>query len=183
MKRVISLAVILMLLATSCDLVPASTSTKSVSINGEYSLDVPTFLKKATDLNDEASLQMQNGFREFYVVVLDEPVEDITQALALGLIEEEYSNGITGYSELVSSNLMESLTYSKNTEITDLSINTFDAQVFEIEGEISDIEVYYNYHVVQAQEKYYQIICWTLLGRKEKYKESMNKIAESFQLL
>jgi hypothetical protein len=42
---------------------------------GDYSLGIPTYMTKATTLNDEASLQFQNLFKETYVIVIDENKE------------------------------------------------------------------------------------------------------------
>ena len=52
---------------------------KSISINNEYSVKLPKHMKEAKNLNDEASLQYQNIFKEVYFVVIDEPIEEFKE--------------------------------------------------------------------------------------------------------
>src|SRR5690606_17492499 len=48
----------------------------TVSINDQYQIDIPKFMKSTTGLNDEAALQYQNIYREVYTIIIDEPKDE-----------------------------------------------------------------------------------------------------------
>ena len=47
-----------------------SVALTPVSINDQYSMSVPEYMSKASSLNEGASLQYQNLFKEAYVIVM-----------------------------------------------------------------------------------------------------------------
>ena len=65
--------------------------------------------------------------------------------------------------------------------IKDSKINGLDSKMFEIETKIDDLDVYYALNVIQGKDSYYQVYSWTLLERKDKYKDVLNEILISFQ--
>src|SRR5690606_19347366 len=112
----------LMLLFFSCDIINNNDKTeklsddavKEVNINNEYSILLLKYLKKTANLNENASLQYQNIFRETYVIVIDAPKEEyITLFKELELYEE----GLTPFENYVKfqnehfSNSIEELIY------------------------------------------------------------------------
>ena len=45
---------------------------KEVKVNDKYILSVPDYLTPCADLNQQASLQLQNLDEDFYLIVIDE---------------------------------------------------------------------------------------------------------------
>src|SRR5688572_26412269 len=58
----------------------AKTELETVTVEGNYSMGVPKFMTQAKSLNDEASLQYQNIFKETYVIVIDENKQEFIDA-------------------------------------------------------------------------------------------------------
>lgn len=72
MKIKITIAVLSLLLLASC----GGEVTRTVKIGGRYQLKLPTDLTETKGLNDDASLEYQNAFKELYVVAIDESKAD-----------------------------------------------------------------------------------------------------------
>ena len=66
---------------------------KKVDVDSlNYTMEVPDKMTPATALNASASLQYSNPFKNQYVIVINEPKEDITEALKmLGMYDEKKS--------------------------------------------------------------------------------------------
>ena len=132
MKKVIlSLLVIVTLI--SCG---PSDKKQTVKIENKYSLTIPAFLTKAKGLNEEASLQYQNGRKEFYVIVIDDDKEVLVKALEENGLSDTYSNDIKGYSELLLKGFENNINVSKKSEIKDTVINNMKARLINMNGNV-----------------------------------------------
>lgn len=163
-------------LFTSC---ASEDGVEVVKFQEKYSLTVPTFLTKVNNLNDDASLQYQHAFKEFYLIVIDEAKSEFENALDIYDLNGSYSQDLSGYSNLVLENFSG---YSKS-DIQDVFINNLPAKTFTWEENIDGIDVYYAVAIVEGKENYYQIMTWTLANRKLRYKDRMNQILNSFNEL
>ena len=52
---------------------------KKVEINHEYQVSIPKYMRKTNSLNDDASLQCQNIFKETYLIIIDEPKDEFIE--------------------------------------------------------------------------------------------------------
>ena len=66
MKKIYFLFITLVLLSCSKE-----EEFKKIEVKN-YALQLPSYLSKTNDLNEDASLQYQNPFRELYIIVIDE---------------------------------------------------------------------------------------------------------------
>ena len=149
---------------------------QTVKIDNKYTLSIPAFLTRAKGLNDEASLQYQNGRKEFYVIVLDEPKAYLKKALEENELTETYSNDVKGYSELLLKGFETNISLSKKSKMMDTVINNMPARLININGSVDNISAYYSIAYVEGKERYYQVMVWTLSKFEKEYKDKMNQI-------
>ncbi len=161
-----------------------SDKTQKVEIESRYSLDLPDFLTKTSGLNDNASLQYQNLTKEFYIIVIDESIEEFNEAIEEN---EEYLDyylpDFAGYSEFVYDLIIESLYTYESTEWKELKINNLNARQIGINGKISGLDVFYHYTIIEGAKDYYQVLIWTLKDKMEEHKPYMEQIVNSFKEL
>ncbi|WP_123924601.1 hypothetical protein [Flavobacterium sp. WLB] len=86
MKKIISLLFLVAL--SSCDQNHSNEKFEKKTVENKYSLSVPESLGVTTELNDQASLQLQNQFDEFYVIVIDELKSDFLNAIENNLLTQ-----------------------------------------------------------------------------------------------
>lgn len=171
MKKIIPLCLFYLLL--SCN----SKKAETVTINNKYSVELPGFLSKATNLNEEASLQYQNIFKEFYVIVLDEPKKvliDIADDLAV-------EPNLESYFSVLKSGMEETFDNVAFIDIKDTKINGLKAKTFAVTGNVEGIDAYYKIAYIEGKDSYYQILTWTLLKNQQKHTPEMDKIIASFK--
>ncbi|MGL2987732.1 hypothetical protein ACSVH5_09060 [Flavobacterium sp. RSSA_27] len=154
-----------------------------VTIENKYSVVIPSFLTKTSRLNDDASLQYQHAWKEFYVIVIDESKAEFQKALDDNNLTETYTNDIKGYSGLLINGIEMAISVSHKSEIIDTTINNMPAKLITIRGRAEGIDAYYSLAYIQGKERYYQIMAWTLQNKEYEYKDKMNRIIYSFKEL
>lgn len=175
MKKIYFLFVTLLFLSCSKE-----EEFKKIEVKN-YALQLPSYLSKTNDLNDDASLQYQNPFRELYIIVIDESKQEVEQAITLNELEDIYSNDFNGYVELLTASLESNIAF-KNKKEKDTVINSLEAKLLKFEGKIEDYDVFYEIAFVNGVTNYYQIMTWTLLNRKSDYEAVMDKMIYSFKV-
>ena len=166
------------LIFTSCE-----QADQTVIIDNRYSLDIPSFLKESNDLNEDASLQYQNIWKEFYVIVIDETKDEFHQVLEETELTDLYSSNIIGYSDILIEGIEESMSVHEKSSLDSIKINGMEARTISYSGKTEDIDVYFLFAFIEGKNSYYQVMTWTLGERKDKYKEQMAKIISTFKEL
>ncbi len=154
-----------------------SDKTETVNIKNQYSVELPSFLNKADNLHEDASLQYQNALREFYVVVIDEPKSEFEAAVE----ETEFTGDLEGYTNILHTSLKQSLGEANFSNIQSVTINGLNARKFTFEGTLENLPVVYQAAYIEGESHFYQIVSWTLQENKAKYQGEMQKIIESFK--
>jgi hypothetical protein len=173
---------ILLLTILSLNSCQSGDEQQTVTIENKYSVSIPSFLTKASGLNDDASLQYQH-WKEFYVIVIDEPKSEMQKALDDNNLNETYTNDIKGYSELLMNEFEQAISVSHKSEIIDTTINNMPARLLTVSGRTEGIDAYYSLAFIQGKERYYQIMAWTLSNKEYEYKDKMNRIMYSLKEL
>lgn len=176
----LSCLLLLTILIASC----ANEETQSIKVNGYYEIELPKSLSKANNLNEDASLQYQNLFTEFYTIVIDEPITDFNDLFNQDeYVMENYTPDLTGYCNLLKDNLSITVENGTFSNLKDTKINGMEAKLMNVTGTVDGFDVYYQFGFVKGKKRYYQIVNWTELKRKEDHAESMQKIIASFKEL
>lgn len=163
-------------LLTSC-----KDKMQTVNSDGDYTMELPLSFTKANDLNDGASLQYQNTFKELYVIVIDEPKTELIKALKKNSLETTYSNDLKGYSELIVDGMDASIAVEKLPDFKDTTINGLNARLLSFEGLTSGNRVYWKLAFIEGNNNYHQIMVWTKAENQKKYEKEMAAIINSFK--
>lgn len=154
---------------------------QTVTIENKYSISIPSFLSKASNLNDAASFQYQHVWKEFYVIAIDENKEKLKEAIVENHLTESYSNNLQGYTNLLLDNFRRVITISSESQVIDTLINNMPAKIVSISGKVEGIDAFYSLAFIEGKNRYYQIMSWTLLSRESEYREKMSKLIFSFK--
>lgn len=159
----------------------ASDDVKLVTQN-DYSLLLPKYLSPTKSLHEEASLQYQNPVKEVYVIVIDELKAGLDSALVENGLTETYPANFDGYSKMIRDQFMERVEI-KGDEPTLNPLKTnggLEMKYFEAEADVENMKIFYMFGMVAHDERYYQIVTWTMTSRREKYSPDMLSILKSF---
>ena len=154
-----------------------------ITVGNKYSLSIPSFLTKVSNLNDDASLQYQHAWKEFYVIAIEESKDEMQKALVDNNLTDIYENNIEGYSKLMLDVFKESLSNPYQSEIIDTTINKMPAKLTTLSGRVEGIDAFYSIGIYEGKDKYYQVLAWTLSNKQHSYKSKMNKILYSLKEL
>lgn len=150
---------------------------QTVTVNNEYELTLPGFLSENTNLHDEASLAYDNPFKEFYSIVIDEPITDIS------IYYDEDADIFEEYHSLLGEIIEDAGTIVNTESQVDLTIAGFQARQTERVVLIDGMEIFYFNTVVMTNTKFYQIVSWCLPEDSKTNKPLMEKIGLSFREL
>jgi hypothetical protein len=150
-----------------------------ITVGNKYSLSIPSFLTKVNNLNDDASLQYQHAWKEFYVIAIDESKEEMQNALIENDLTDTYKNNIEGYSKLIMDVFKDGLSNPYQSELIDTTINKMPAKLTTLNGTVEGIDVFYSIGIYEGKDSYYQVLAWTLKSKQYSYKTKMNKILYS----
>jgi len=154
---------------------------QEVVIGNRYSISIPSFLTEVNNLNEDASLQYQHAWKEFYVIVIDENKEELQKAIKDNGLEEEYTDDLKGYCDLLLDGFEQSIYINSKSEMIDTLINKLPAKLLTISGRVDGIDAFYSLAFIEGKERYYQIMAWTLLNKEYKYKDKMKRMMCSFK--
>lgn len=154
-----------------------------VTISNKYSLSIPAFLTKVSNLNSDASLEYQHAWKEFYVIVIDESKEEMNQVLVENDLTDYYENNIEGYSKIILDGFQESLNNFEQSVLVDTTVNNMPAKLTTLNGNVEGIDGFYSIGMYEGEDSYYQVIAWTLSSKMYSYKSKMEKIMYSLKEL
>jgi len=152
--------------------------------SGGYSMMIPKHLKLATDLNDDASLQYQDIYKELYVIVIDESKTEFIKTFSdLG----EYDEKLTpekNYRIVQTKMMAEKMTVTDGPNVKKLDLHGLDAEVSNFTGKVEGIqsEIFYKLAFVEGTKKMYMIMTWTLAEDRNKNEAEMDDMISSFKL-
>lgn len=178
MKKIISLLFILTLF--SCSQNTQNEKLEKKTVDNKYSLYVPESLSATTELNDVASLQLQNQFENFYVIVIDESKKDFLQAVGNNVLN--VTPDLDGYYSVITNHFKQAVKDYKLYDIKKKKINGANAIVFSMSGVNDNTTIFYRYAIIKGSERYYQVMIWTTGSKEKEYAERMNKIIDSFNI-
>lgn len=157
-----------------------------VKIEGLYSMKVPAFMTATDQLQEDASLQYVNPFKEKYVLVLDEKIEDIMDFMEDYGIYDESKSKLDNYATTRLSYFTEiGNTIINQTALKSEMINGRKAisTVVDIEAPSIDENVTYYFTYIEGKDHYYMISSWTLFDRKDAFTEEVETMTRSFKEL
>ncbi len=167
-------------------LVAPSVKYNLVKIDNLYSMKVPAFMTVTTKLQEDASLQYNNPFKEKYVTVLGENTDEILAFMENYGVYDVSKSRLDNYVTTRLSYLAESgITITSQTKIKSKMINGRKAFSTVIDASVPGIDedITYFFTYIEGKEHYYMISSWTLFDRKDAYAEEVETMTTSFKEL
>lgn len=154
--------------------------------SGGYKITIPKHMTVSTELNDDASLQYQNIYKELYVIVIDEPKTDFIKTFSDPEINE-YDDKLTpekNYRMVQMKSMKEKMTLRAEPSVKKTTINGLDAEIVDFTGNVEGVasDIYYKLAFVEGTKNLYMIMTWTLDSDKNKNNEEMDGMINSFKL-
>jgi hypothetical protein len=174
----------------SCDLsgkkessVPDVKNFKNIKVGGKYEISLPPYFSEAKQLNEVASLQYQNIYRETYIVCIDEIKEEFTSLFRELNRYDSTQSLITNYRLQQIANIAQGVTFLKQSKVKKLQINGMPAEFIELysKAENDRPEIYYQITFIEGENHVYMIMAWTLPDREKRYSEEFRAIVKTFK--
>jgi hypothetical protein len=167
------------LLASLCCLSCNLNKPETVKVGGRYAIDIPASMSETKDLNNDASLQYQNGMQELYIIVQEEPKKTYDDIIAAD--PEIYTPGLKGYAELLLNDSKSKIKTNDQPVLIPQKIGNLNAYITEFRGEINGLKIYWKLAYVEGKSRYYQIMAWTLEEKTEDHRETITAMINSFK--
>jgi hypothetical protein len=139
-----------------------------------YTLDIPDYLTKTYDLNDDATLQYNNTLKEAYLIVIPDSKDE------LKTVGTTFTNSKDFLDYFIKDYQAESERRTTTDVVEFESNNNMHAQV-EINFSIDENDFFMVITVVETETHYYKILCWTLLEYKNQFRDDYLKISKSLK--
>ena len=153
-----------------------------ITVPHKYSLELPVYMEKVHDLNDTASLQLQNEGKELYAIVIDESAEEFKS------IQQKYGAYQDGYSLLENYKQIQLTSFKHGMKVVfeeELSIglpNT-NAKGVQFDAQLADIPFPISYYTlfIQKNNGLYFLVAWTPIGMKKENTSHISSLLRSFR--
>ncbi len=172
-RKVAALALVALLV--SCT--PSKVEYKTKKVEDLFQFDMPTYMTKLNLDNPDAILEYGHLFKEHYVMVITESVEE--------LAEYDLSFDLESYSELMIENIKTSLDGAKVQKLERTAINDIAAKSFKVWGVFPDNEagIFYYITILKSSDRFFSFYTWTLKEREDRHINAMEHMTESFKVL
>ena len=177
MKYIYTLSLLLIL--SSCN----ETDTFTKIDGGKFTIELPSNLSETKDLNQDAVLQYQNIFSEFYAIVIEDDYESIITNYPDLFDENEKlnENSLTEYVKIVMYNYLGRFPSPKEINFKPINLNGQKAITTSFTKEVNEHKIIMKFLIVQGKSNFYQVATWTLDKNKKTLDNKMNKILNSFK--
>ena len=192
LKKVIVSSVLMVMLFVSCNGIGESgpevlteKDYRTQTVVGMYQIDLPKYMKKATDLNVDASLQYQNIFKETYIAIIDENKKEYVDVFK-ELEEYDDSKSVAAnYREIQMDYFLEEMTVLRRMDPKQVTINSMDAEQVEFIGRVPDVDfdIFYLMTFIEGTDNVYMMMEWTLSEKENTYKDTFYHSASTFKEL
>ena len=173
MKKIALLLMVLSIISCQSD-----RKYNTVDIRKKYSLELPADMVRAEHLNDSASLQYQNTYKEIYAIVFEKSKTGFKKQIAS---YPDFKPDLDGFAKFSKTNMENSLSYPDFSEIENTKINGLKARQFSVSGIMEAYHLYYELAFLEGKDRYYEIVIWTEKSKKEATREKMKRIIGSFK--
>lgn len=154
---------------------------KIINVNDMYSMAVPEYMSEMKSLNEEASFEYANIFKETYVIVIDENKQDFINTFKDLEIYKDSLSPLENYSDYQMDSFKENM---EDVEVRKLNnkIRNYASNQFEFSGKTERIYIKYLIGFVEGEENMYMMMSWTLRDRFKKYKNTFQLTQNSFKI-
>ncbi|MCB0475311.1 MAG: hypothetical protein KDC69_06525 [Flavobacteriaceae bacterium] len=154
-----------------------------IAVDSLYELSIPKYMKKMTSLNEEASLQYANFYKEAYTIVINENKQDFANTFKE---YSEYNDSIPlieNYARAQQGMFKESMDVKQIMPYGLVKINNYNARQVKITGNVDGQDIGYIIAFIEGNDDVYMIMNWTLLDRLKRFENTFEVINSSFKLI
>jgi hypothetical protein len=164
-------------------LLAGDTSARRIVINDEYSIMIKNHMTKATDLNDEASLQYSDIVEELYIIVIDEVSSEFKVAFQEAGDWDSTMTMAENYRRVQMASLKEALELKSKPAVQKTTFSKYPAEIVDFVGKVEGIEplIFYKIGFIEREGKLYMIMTWTLDEMRSKHNTEMTNMVKSFR--
>jgi len=156
---------------------------KEITVDELYKLSVPKYMKEMNNLNEEASLQYANIYKEAYTIVIHENKQDFIDSFKEYDEYKEELSVIENYSQAQTNFFKESANIKEIEPYGLTEINGLDARQTKMKGNVEGQDITYIIGYVEGEDNLYMIMSWTLLDRLARFENTFEAINSSFKLI
>ncbi|EAS19882.1 hypothetical protein BBFL7_02282 [Flavobacteria bacterium BBFL7] len=191
MKTLFKTSIILVLLTALSSCLGGSNTPEKLDVEKDFklfeskkfSIKVPDYLTETADLNEDAEMQMQNMFRETYMIVMAESKDDFDFASEILGVGNDSLSYTENYMNMQLESMKEAFSYDVIKDKTTTVINDMPAMIVEAHASMDDLNVAYIITTIESEHDIFYITCWTLTDRREKYFPSFYQSIETIEQL
>ena len=156
---------------------------KRIEVDSLYALSLPKYMNTMDNLNEQATLQYGNVYKNSYTTVTHEDIQDfVVYYKEVGAYIDSLSV-IENYTNAQLSYFNRSI---KNCEIyfhNDSKISNYEARQYKFTGTIANQEVVYLMAYIETEGDLFLIMNWTSDDRFLRFKETFETINSSFEYI
>jgi hypothetical protein len=169
--------------ARSAMFVPAGDSSRTIIINNQYSVVLRNHMVQAYDLNDEASLQYNDIYKELYIIVIDEPSNDFMKAFIEVGDWDSTMSVVENYRRVQIQSFKESINMTAAPQVKKTFAGKSPMEIVEFTGLVDGIEEAISYKIgfIEADKNLYMIMTWTLASMEVGHRPEMFEMLRSFR--
>tara|TARA_B100001250_G_scaffold381535_1_gene373935 strand:+ start:531 stop:1091 length:561 start_codon:yes stop_codon:yes gene_type:complete len=153
-----------------------------------YKIAVPDYMKKVSSLNEEASMQYANLFREVYFIVINDNKKEFLDVLKEVGYYEEYVSPLKQFSGSMQELYRESGAFGEMNLLdrkmffagdSPGEMLFFESKLFDQDTGIT-YDIFYVLAFIAGEKDLYQVMAWTSVEKVDKYRKTLENIALSF---
>ena len=160
-----------------------SNETQTVKVKNLYAIEIPGYFEKTSGLNEDASLEYKNVFKDIYLIVIDEPKSGFDDVIEENEMTYLYEPNLSGYAKIVKETFENSGTMDNIPDFKDTVINGLNAKTLQCTGTVEGENIYLMSACIEGKNHYYQIVSWTQASNKDDYKKDIDAMINSFKEL
>ncbi len=191
MKLLVKSTIVLILLTALTSCLGGSKTPENLNIDEDFklfestkfSIKIPDYLTETDDLNEDAEMQMQNMFRETYMIVMAESKSDFNFARRILDMGSDSLSYAENYMDMQLESMEESFNYKVTKSKMTHVINGMPAMTVEAGANIDGLNVVYIITTVESDNDIFYATSWTLKDRKDKYFPSFYQSLETLTQL
>ncbi|WP_018479897.1 hypothetical protein [Pontibacter roseus] len=137
-------------------------------------MQIPEYMVKTYELNDDASLQYFSKNKEAYTIVLEDSKEQLEQlGLKFTSAEDFLSNFTNDYRKEAKKR--------KLGKVNTTQANGNQVAQAELTWKDEDGEFFMLVSAVETKTHFYKVLCWTIAANEKALKEDFSQLAKSLQ--
>ena len=162
--------------------VPDNSSIEE-SEKGNFTLRIPNDLTITDDLNDDASLQYSNLYKEQYVIGLETDKHDFIELLKANNIDASEDSLAPALMDIQLNALYEDLEVIKQSERIHTVVNEMTTEMVAIDAKFDGIDEDISYWIAcyTGNRNMFTVMVWTIKNDKNSFEKEANAILKSME--